>query len=102
MFKSAHRFVGVLTLGRVWAAVVARAEVKPFPSGFKAEQNDNRSAKLHVRVGAQKPAEVLTHGFGDTGAMWEPLAAERACDHAAVNVAGFVCGGDQRKLTIGS
>ncbi len=30
------------------------------------------------------PAVVLIHGFGDTGDMWAPLAAELARDHTVV------------------
>jgi len=39
---------------------------------------------LHVRIGGQGPAVVLLHGFGDTGDMWAPLAANLARDHTVV------------------
>ncbi|MBI1330163.1 MAG: alpha/beta fold hydrolase [Alphaproteobacteria bacterium] len=31
---------------------------------------------IHVRVGGHGPAVLLLHGFGDTGDMWAPVAAE--------------------------
>ncbi|MDF1792925.1 MAG: alpha/beta hydrolase [Thalassobaculaceae bacterium] len=39
---------------------------------------------IHVRVGGQGPAVVLLHGFGDTGDMWAPMAADLARDHTVV------------------
>jgi pimeloyl-ACP methyl ester carboxylesterase len=41
-------------------------------------------ATIHVRVGGKGPAVVLLHGFGDTGDMWAPLAADLARDHTVV------------------
>ena len=60
------------------------AEVKPFPAGFRAEQIQTNGTTLHVRVGGQGPAVVLLHGYGETGDMWAPLAAELARDHTVV------------------
>ena len=40
--------------------------------------------KIHVRVGGKGPAVVMLHGFGDTGDMWAPLAADLAKDHTVV------------------
>jgi pimeloyl-ACP methyl ester carboxylesterase len=37
-----------------------------------------------VRVGGKGPAVLLLHGFGDTGDMWGPLAADLARDHTVV------------------
>ena len=39
---------------------------------------------LHVRVGGQGPATILLHGYGETGDMWAPLAAELAHDHTVI------------------
>ena len=39
---------------------------------------------LHVRIGGSGPAVVLLHGFGDTGDMWAPLAADLARDHTVI------------------
>lgn len=40
--------------------------------------------ELFVRVGGTGPAVVLLHGFGDTGDMWGPLAAELLRDHTVI------------------
>ena len=60
------------------------ADVVPFPAGFRTVEVKNGEATLHVRVGGTGPAVVLIHGFGDTGDMWPPLAAELARDHTVV------------------
>ncbi|NNG22494.1 alpha/beta fold hydrolase [Telluria aromaticivorans] len=65
-------------------AMPASAEVQPFPSSFRAQQVQSEGATLHVMVGGKGPAVVLLHGFGDTGAMWSPLAAELAARHTVV------------------
>jgi pimeloyl-ACP methyl ester carboxylesterase len=65
-------------------ALPASAEVQPFPSSFKTQEIQTDGAKLHVVVGGKGPAVVLVHGFGDTGAMWSPLAARLAAKHTVV------------------
>jgi pimeloyl-ACP methyl ester carboxylesterase len=62
----------------------AAADVKPFPAGFQTQDIQTDGATIHVRVGGRGPAVVLLHGFGDTGDMWAPLAAELARDHTVV------------------
>ena len=54
----------------------ARAHVEPFPPAFKNEMIATNGTKLYVRVGGKGPAVVLLHGYGETGDMWAPLAAE--------------------------
>ncbi len=72
------------TLGAVALALPAAAQVHPFPASFRTQNMQTDGAKLHVRVGGQGPAVVLLHGFGDTGDMWAPLAADLARDHTVV------------------
>src|SRR6266850_2901490 len=72
------------TLGAVALALPAAAQVHPFPASFRTQNIQTDGAKLHVRVGGQGPAVVLLHGFGDTGDMWAPLAANLALDHTVV------------------
>lgn len=60
------------------------AAVAEFPSTFTIEEIATPGATLHVRVGGSGPAVVLLHGYGETGDMWEPLAAELARDHTVV------------------
>jgi pimeloyl-ACP methyl ester carboxylesterase len=66
------------------AAVPAVAGVKPFPNSFHAEQIATNGTTLYVRFGGEGPSVVLLHGFGDTGDMWEPLAAKLAKDHKVI------------------
>jgi pimeloyl-ACP methyl ester carboxylesterase len=55
-----------------------------FPANFDTQEIQTDGATIHVRVGGQGPAVVLLHGFGDTGDMWAPMAAELAPDHRVV------------------
>nr|WP_231670502.1 alpha/beta hydrolase [Pseudomonas mandelii] len=56
----------------------------PFPAAFRVQDIPVEGVTLHVRVGGKGPAVVLLHGFGDTGDMWAPLAADLAKDHTVV------------------
>jgi len=66
------------------ATTPAAAEVKPFPASFSAQQMPVTGGTQYVRVGGQGPAVLLLHGFGDTGDMWEPLAAILVKDHTVI------------------
>ena len=77
--KLAISIIGVLA-----AALPAAAEVKPFPASFRIEEIKTEGATIHTRIGGQGPVVVLLHGFGDTGDMWAPLAADLARDHTVV------------------
>jgi len=65
-------------------ALPAFGTVLPFPPAFQARSVQTEGATLYVRVGGQGPAVVLLHGFGDTGAMWQPLAARLSGKHTVV------------------
>ena len=65
-------------------SIPAQAEVTPFPAAFRTQDIPVEGVTLHVRVGGKGPAVVLLHGFGDTGDMWAPLAADLAKDHTVV------------------
>src|SRR3954469_4069290 len=62
------------------------AQIQPFPAGFHVQDIATNGATIHVRVGglAAGPAVVLLHGYGETGDMWAPLAAELARDHLVI------------------
>jgi pimeloyl-ACP methyl ester carboxylesterase len=60
------------------------ADVQPFPAGFQAGDVQTNGTTLHVRTGGQGPAALLLHGYGETGDMWAPLAAELVRDHTVV------------------
>lgn len=62
----------------------AAAAVQPFPPSFRVQDITTNGATIHVRVGGKGPAVVLLHGFGDTGDMWAPLAADLARNHTVV------------------
>jgi pimeloyl-ACP methyl ester carboxylesterase len=60
------------------------AKMQPFPAGFRTQNIPTNGTTLYVRIGRQGPAVVLLHGYGETGDMWVPLAAELASDHTVV------------------
>lgn len=73
-----------LTLGALAFAAPAGAQVPDFPSPFKTQEIATNGATIHVRVGGQGPAVVLLHGYGETGDMWAPMAADLVRDHTVV------------------
>ena len=66
------------------AAAPATAQVEPFPPGFETRDISANGTVIHVRVGGQGPVVVLLHGYGETGDMWAPLAADLARDHKVI------------------
>ncbi len=74
-------FVGLFA---VLFASFAHADVKPFPSTFRNERMEIGDVTLHVRVGGNGPAVLLIHGYGETGDMWQPLAAKLAGSHRVI------------------
>lgn len=66
------------------ATQTVMAEVKPFPSSFVTRDVQTDGATIHVRVGGSGPAVLMLHGYGETGDMWEPLAAEMARNHTVI------------------
>jgi pimeloyl-ACP methyl ester carboxylesterase len=60
------------------------ASITPFPSTFHTQMVQTNGTSLYVRIGGKGPAVVLLHGFGDTGDMWAPLAAELVRDHTVI------------------
>ncbi len=64
-------------------ATPASAEDFTFP-GFAIRDIASNGTTIHVRSGGSGPAVVLLHGYGETGDMWVPLAAELARDHTVI------------------
>src|SRR3954453_4020941 len=62
----------------------ATAQVQPYPANFPTQEIQANSTTLHVRAGGQGPAVILLHGYGETGDMWAPLAAELIRDHSVI------------------
>jgi pimeloyl-ACP methyl ester carboxylesterase len=65
-------------------AGAARAENFDFPAAFTARDIPANGTTIHVRSGGHGPAVVLLHGYGESGDMWIPLAAELAKDHQVI------------------
>lgn len=74
----------ILTLGLLALAAPASAQVFDFPDNFETREIATNGTTIHVRVGGDGPAVVLLHGYGETGDMWVPMAAELARDHTVV------------------
>src|SRR6516162_11574265 len=47
-----------------------------YPKGFRSRKIAANGTVIHVRIGGKGPAVVLLHGYGETGDMWAPLAAQ--------------------------
>jgi pimeloyl-ACP methyl ester carboxylesterase len=60
------------------------AALKPFPPAFRSREIPVNGTTIHVRVGGSGPYVVLLHGYGETGDMWAPLAAELVRDHTVI------------------
>jgi pimeloyl-ACP methyl ester carboxylesterase len=77
-------FRSILTALALTVAAPALAEVPAYPSNFQTRELFANGTTLHVRVGGSGPAVILIHGYGETGDMWAPLAAELAKDHKVI------------------
>jgi pimeloyl-ACP methyl ester carboxylesterase len=62
----------------------ALAAIQPYPASFGTENVITNGTQIYVRVGGAGPAVVLLHGYGETGDMWAPLAAQLARDHIVI------------------
>src|SRR5262245_43373016 len=55
-----------------------------FPSAFSTKHIPVNDATIYVRFAGSGPAVVLLHGYGETGDMWVPMAANLVRDHTVV------------------
>jgi pimeloyl-ACP methyl ester carboxylesterase len=55
-----------------------------FPASFETRDIAANGTTIHVRVGGSGPAVVLLHGYGETGDMWAPMAADLGRDHTVI------------------
>ena len=78
MLRFAMGLVGALSIAAPAFAIT------PFPTSFHTEEIRTNGTTIHVRVGGRGPAVVLLHGFGDTGDMWAPVAADLVTNHTVV------------------
>jgi pimeloyl-ACP methyl ester carboxylesterase len=74
----------LLFLVGLLAALPAAAQMPSFPAGFSTRDVATNGVRLHVRVGGRGPAVLLLHGYGETGDMWAPMAADLARDHTVI------------------
>nr|WP_116813491.1 alpha/beta fold hydrolase [Steroidobacter cummioxidans] len=68
----------------VCMGLAAEAQTFEYPAGFRTQEIATNGTKLHVRVGGSGPAVLMLHGYGDTGDMWVPLAAQLMLDHTVI------------------
>src|SRR5690242_21222021 len=76
----------------------------PYTTLFRSFQTRDiatNGVTLHVRVGGHGPAVLLLDGYGETGDMWEPLAAELAHNHRVIvpDLRGLGLSSKDRKST---
>lgn len=62
----------------------AAAQVPPYPAAFHSQDLMTNGATIHVRIGGSGPPVVLLHGYGETGDMWAPMAADLMRDHMVI------------------
>jgi pimeloyl-ACP methyl ester carboxylesterase len=74
----------LLALTLIAATTNATAQVPPYPGSFYTQEIATNGATIHTRIGGKGPAVVLLHGYGETGDMWSPLAAELMHDHLVI------------------
>jgi pimeloyl-ACP methyl ester carboxylesterase/quercetin dioxygenase-like cupin family protein len=67
-----------------FTSLPALADTFSFPAGFRTQDIPTNGTTLHVRIGGTGPAVMLIHGYGDTGDMWAPLAADLMRDHTVI------------------
>ena len=72
-------FLGALAA--VWPAL---AQPPSFPLGFRVQDIQTPAVTIHTRIGGFGPPVVLLHGYGETGDMWAPMAADLARDHQVI------------------
>ena len=65
-------------------AMQVSAQVPPYPAAFESQQIAANGATIYTRVGGSGPAVVLIRGYGETGDMWAPLAADLMRDRTVV------------------
>ena len=66
------------------ASTSAAAQVPPYPPAFHTQELATNGATIHVRVGGSGPPVLLLHGYGETGDMWAPMAADLMRDHRVI------------------
>ena len=69
----------------IWFAMPAPSSAQNFDfPGFTVHEVAVNGVTIHARSGGSGPPVVLLHGYGETGDMWVPMAADLARDHTVV------------------
>jgi len=74
----------LIACGLALAASPCVAKVEPYPADFKTQTIAVNGTRIFVRVGGHGPAVVMLHGYGETGDMWQPLAAALVKTHTVI------------------
>ena len=78
------RLSSLIAMSLLLATGSLSAQVPPYPASFTSQNILAGDVTLHVRVGGKGPAVVLIHGYGETGDMWAPMAADLMRDHMVI------------------
>ena len=62
----------------------ALAAIESFPASFGTLNVVTNGTQIYVRAGGEGPAVLLLHGYGETGDMWAPLAAQLVRNHRVI------------------
>ena len=62
----------------------ALAAIQSFPASFGTLNVVTNGTQIYVRAGGEGPAVLLLHGYGETGDMWAPLAAQLVRNHRVI------------------
>lgn len=68
----------------LFATTPLLAQVPPYPASFHMQEIATNGTTIHIRIGGKGPVVVLLHGYGETGDMWAPLAADLVRDHTVI------------------
>ena len=78
-------YVHLVFASLMWLVVPASSSAQNFDfPGFAVRDTLVNGVTIHARSGGSGPAVVLLHGYGETGDMWAPLAADLARDHTVI------------------
>lgn len=78
-------YVRLVLASMMWLVVPSASSAQDFRfPGFALRDIVTNGVTIHVRSGGKGPAVVLLHGYGETGDMWAPLAADLARDHTVI------------------
>jgi pimeloyl-ACP methyl ester carboxylesterase len=80
-----RKFIQLLVTSLIWTVMPAASSAQDFGfPNFTLRDATLNGVTIHVRSGGSGPAVVLLHGYGETGDMWAPMAADLARDHTVI------------------